>query len=68
MSLYNHAAYLQRIVDNPNTPREEYMRAWEELMNLLIAQGRVLNAADAYHKTNDNLTEGHHVQAQTQST
>lgn len=57
----SYISYLQRIVDNPATPRAEYMRAWVELQNLLIAQGRVLNAADAYHKRNDNLTGGHDV-------
>jgi hypothetical protein len=57
----NYISYLQRIVDNPATPRAEYMRAWEELQHLLIAQGRVLLAADKYHKNNDKLTGGQDV-------
>ena len=61
MSHVSYISYLQRIVDNPATPRAEYMRAWVELQNLLIAQGRVLNAADAYHKNDDKLTGGQHV-------
>jgi hypothetical protein len=61
MSHVSYVSYLQRIVDNPATPRAEYMRAWEELQHLLIAQGRVLIAADKYHKNNDNLTKGQHV-------
>jgi hypothetical protein len=61
MSLYNRAQHLQQIVDNPSTPREEYMHAWVELQNLLIAYGRVLNAADKYHNGNDNLTGGQNV-------
>lgn len=61
MSIYNHAAYLQRIVDNPNTPREEYMRAWIELQNLIIQHGSVCRAANEYHKNNDKLTGGQDV-------
>jgi hypothetical protein len=61
MSHVSYVSYLQRIVDNPATPRAEYMRAWVELQNLLIEQGRVLNAADAYQKRNDNMTGGHDV-------
>jgi hypothetical protein len=57
----NYISYLQRIVDNPATPRAEYMRAWEELQYLLIAQGRVLIAADKYHKNTDKLTGGQDV-------
>jgi hypothetical protein len=57
----NYISYLQRIVDNPATPRAEYMRAWEELQHLLIAQGRVLIAADKYHKNTDKLTGGQDV-------
>ena len=61
MSLYNRAQHLQQIVDNPNTPREEYMRAWEELRHLEAHQRYVNEMADAYHSGNDNLTEGHYV-------
>jgi hypothetical protein len=36
--------YLQRILDNPNTPREEYMWAWQ-IMQDRIAQNHRVQAA-----------------------
>lgn len=61
MSLFNRALYLQNILANPNTPREEYVRAQHELNHMYAEQLRVNEAADAYHKNNDKLTKGHHV-------
>ena len=57
----NYIAYLQRIVNDPATPRAEYMRAWEELRHLEAHQRYVNEMADAYHNGNDNLTKGHYV-------
>ena len=57
----NYIAYLQRIVDDPATPRAEYMRAWEELRYLDAQQAIVNTIAAEYHNRNDNLTEGHYV-------
>lgn len=57
----NYFVYLQRILDNPNTPREEYMRAWEEHRNM-EAQQRYLDAIYAErHRNNDKLTGGQNV-------
>jgi hypothetical protein len=61
MSLFNRALYLQNILANPNTPREEYVRAQHELNHMYAEQLRVNAAADAYHKTHDKLTGGQDV-------
>ncbi len=55
----NYIAYLQRVVNDPATPRSEYMRAWEELRYLDAQQAIVNTIADAYH--NDKLTGGQNV-------
>jgi len=44
----NYAAYLKRIIDNPNTAREEYMWAWQELQNIEAKQHAVNAAAERY--------------------
>lgn len=62
MSLFfNRAQYLQHILANPNTDREEYMWAQHELNHMYAEQLRVNAAADAYHKNNDKLTGGQNV-------
>lgn len=58
----NYALYLQQIIDNPNTPREEYMRAWEARRDMEAEQHYLdLIAAERLAKANDNLTKGHYV-------
>jgi len=37
--------YLQRIIDNPNTSREEYMWAWNILQERIAQTNRVLAQA-----------------------
>lgn len=44
----NYAKYLQRIIQDPTTPREAYMWAWRELQNIEAKQAEVNAAADAY--------------------
>lgn len=61
MSLYNRAAYLQQILNNPKTSTQEYLRAQHELNHMYAEQLRVNAAADAYHKNNDKLTGGQNV-------
>jgi hypothetical protein len=62
MSLFNRALYLQHILANPNTDREEYMWAQHELHQMGVQQLRVNEAADEYHnKSSDNLTGGQNV-------
>lgn len=58
----NYALYLQQILDNPNTPREEYMHAWEERRDMDMEQ-RYLDqiAAERFAKANDKLTGGQNV-------
>jgi hypothetical protein len=61
----NYFIYLRRIIDNPNTPREEYMRAWEELRTM-EAQQRYIDAvyAERHAKqanSSDKLTGGQNV-------
>ena len=41
--------YLQRIINNPNTPREEYMWAWNILQQRTAQNHRVQAAADKFH-------------------
>ncbi len=36
--------YLRRILDNPNTPREEYMWAWNIYQQRMAQTHRVLQA------------------------
>ena len=60
----NYITYLQRIVNDPATPRTEYMRAWEELRYLDAQQAIVNIVAAEYHNNanrNDNLTGGQNV-------
>lgn len=59
--LFNRALYLQHILANPNTGREEYLWAQHELNHMYAEQLRINEAADAYHKNNDKLTGGQHV-------
>ena len=47
----NYAAYLKRIIDNPNTSREEYMWAWHELQNIQFKQHLANAAAEKYNQT-----------------
>jgi hypothetical protein len=66
MSLFNRALYLQHILANPNTGREEYLWAQHELHHMGVQQLRTNEAADAYHgtnttNTNDKLTGGQDV-------
>ena len=49
--LMNYAAYLKRIIDNPNTSREEYMWAWRELQNIQFKQHVANAAAEKYNQT-----------------
>jgi len=44
----NYAAYLKRIINNPNTTREEYMWAWQELQSIEAKQAEVNVAAAKY--------------------
>ena len=60
MSMYNHAAYLQAILNNPNTTTQEYLRTERELQSMQ-AQQNYLNQIAA--QTNDKLTKGNYVQA-----
>lgn len=58
----NYALYLQQILDNPNTPREEYMRAWEARRDMDMEQHYLdLIAAERLAKANDKLTGGQDV-------
>ena len=58
----NYATYLQQIIDNPNTPREEYMRAWEARRDMDMEQHYInLLAAERFAKNNDKLTGGQDV-------
>lgn len=59
MSLFNRALYLQHILANPNTGREEYLWAQHELHHMGVQQLRINEAADKHY--NDNLTKGHYV-------
>jgi hypothetical protein len=54
----DYFVYLQQIIDNPNTPREEYLRAERE-MQAIDAHQRYLDAY--YTKLNDKLTGGQNV-------
>jgi len=38
MSMYNHAAYLQAILNNPNTTTQDYLRAERELQSMQAHQ------------------------------
>lgn len=38
MSMYNHAAYLQAILNNPNTSTQDYLRAERELQSMQANQ------------------------------
>jgi hypothetical protein len=58
--MYNHAAYLQAILNNPNTTTQEYLRTERELQSMQ-AQQNYLNQIAA--QTNDKLTKGNYVQA-----
>lgn len=44
----NYAQYLQRIIQDPTTPREAYTWALRELQNIEAKQVEVNAAADAY--------------------
>lgn len=46
MSLYNHAAYLQQILNNPKTSTQEYLRAERELQALGAYQNYINQIAD----------------------
>lgn len=46
----NYAQYLKKIVDNPNTSREEYMWAWRELQNIEFKQAEVNEAAKRWER------------------
>ena len=57
----DYITYLQRVVNDPATPRAEYMRAWEELRYLDAQQAIINTIAAEYHNRNDNLTGGQNV-------
>ena len=59
--IMNYIAYLQRILDNPDTPREEYMRVWNELRFLKRIDDANQIAIAEYHKNRDKLTGGQNV-------
>lgn len=54
MSIYNHAAYLQQILNNPKTSTQEYLRAERELQAIGAHQNHI-------NQITDKLTKGHHV-------